>query len=58
MRSAGVNVMRRAITLVVTFALAFGISGCGLMRARTDAPAVIDADVVERDLSQPYERAQ
>ena len=50
--------MRRAITLVVTFALAFGISGCGLMRARTDAPAVIDADVVERDLSQPYERAQ
>lgn len=50
--------MRRAITLLVMFALVVFASGCGLVSARTDAPPAADADVVERDLSQPYERVQ
>ena len=53
--------IRRLIVSLISLAVLLGTSGCGLIRERMSATPVAvpdNADVVERDLSQPYERAQ
>lgn len=51
--------MNRRIVQLILVALVLSASACSMFRkhpqSATGAP---DADVVERDLSQPYERAQ
>lgn len=53
--------MNRRIVQLILVALVLSASACSMFRQHpqsASASGAPDADVVERDLSQPYERAQ
>ena len=55
------RVMNRRIVQLILVALVLSASACSMFRQHpqsASATGAPDADVVERDLSQPYERAQ